>query len=251
MPRKPRIFSESGYLHLVPKGNAGQDLFEDSEDRHRFLLQLRRCVDETPVSLNAYSLMSNHVHLLVHEEEDRASVRFMQKLCSGYARYYNRRYERTGHLFQSRYHSEPIEDESYLFAAFRYILNNPVSAGLCRAAADYEWSSYSLYGNPHAFVDSRLFYERIGSREELDAFLRVPDEHVFLEYDSTRKTDDWAREVIRTLLHVSSGKVLQTWSASERDDAIRALVRAGINCLQLQRLTGIGYRIIANAARLV
>lgn len=87
----------------------------------------------------AYCLMDNHVHLLLNTNHDDLAV-IMKSIAVRYASFYNWKYSRTGHVFQDRFKSEPIEDERYLLAVVRYIHNNPIKAGMIEKPADYEWS---------------------------------------------------------------------------------------------------------------
>lgn len=245
MSRQPRKLSSTGCYHVILKGNAGQVLFEDDENFRFFLFRLQQYSRETVLTILAYCLMINHVHLLIFDPHQCMAL-LVKKLCVSYANYYNKTYERTGHLFHSRYFSEPVEDERYLFTVFRYILNNPVNAEICRAQ-DYPWSSYSQYGSEGSFVDSSLFSSVIGSREDLDLFLSKGKDDVCMEYDRPFITDKQALEILRTHLQVSSGTVLQTWDPERRDRTFRDLCHAGIGIRQLERLTGIGRGVIRRA----
>lgn len=90
----------------------------------------------------SYCLMDNHVHLLIETPKPNLG-RGMQRLHGDYARAFNDRYGRTGHLFQGRFHSETIDGDEQLWATVRYIVNNPVKAGLCSDPAAWQWSSHS------------------------------------------------------------------------------------------------------------
>ena len=127
MPRQPRQFGNSGYMHLIVRGIGKQILFENQDDYSFFLAILRRFSTETSVSILAYCLMENHVHLLVHDEQHHSPL-LMKKIGVSYSRYFNRKYKRSGHLLQDRYRSEPIETDGSLIRVFRYILNNPEGA---------------------------------------------------------------------------------------------------------------------------
>ncbi len=104
-------------------------------DYKYFLKLLRRFSEECNVTLVAYCLMENHVHLLVNDLHSNNISKFMQKIGVTYSGYYNRKYDRSGHLFQDRFRSETVEDERYLLTVFRYILNNPKKAGICPASS--------------------------------------------------------------------------------------------------------------------
>jgi putative transposase len=94
--------------------------------------------------------MNNHIHILIREKRDKIS-RIMSRIRTSYAWWYNRKYDRSGHLFQGRYGSECVEDDAYLLTVVRYIHNNPVKANMVRAAEDYRWSSI------HAYYDCREY----------------------------------------------------------------------------------------------
>ena len=139
MPRQPRTAGE--YLHIIVRGLGKQILFEDTRDRERYLSYLKKYAAEAEIAILAYCLMENHVHLPVRDMQGAVSV-FMKKMGVSYAQYYNRKYDRTGHLFQDRYQSEVVTDDAYLLSAYRYILNNPRKAGICRAE-DYPCGSWN------------------------------------------------------------------------------------------------------------
>ena len=169
MARKPRGGSFTGYYHIIVRGVGKQILFEDERDFSFYLTILEKYSTETKVSVCAYCLMENHVHLLVCGEKDALAL-LMKKMGVCYAAHYNRKYERTGHLFQDRYMSEPVESKIYLLTVFRYILNNPVVAGIC-PASEYLWSSYRRYGDKDSFVDTALLKGWIGGWEKYAEFI--------------------------------------------------------------------------------
>ena len=232
-------------MHLIVRGIGRQALFEDREDRIRYLALLQRYSRETEVAICAYCLMENHVHLLAYDPKGHTPL-LMKKLGVCYARHFNRKYERVGHLFQDRYQSEAIEDDGYFLAVYRYILNNPEKAGICRAE-DYEWSSYRQYDDPEAFVDTSLLHGMIGDADDYAAFMREKDDVACMEFEPPRHDDEWAAAIIRERLKVTSGTVLQTFDRDERNAALRRLKAEGISVRQLERLTGINRGVIQRA----
>ena len=242
MPRQARRMSESGYMHLIVRGIGKQTLFEEASDYRYFLSRLERYSLETSVRICAYCLMENHVHLLARDDNKNTPL-FMKKLGISYSGYYNKKYDRQGHLFQDRYLSEPIENEAYLLTAFRYILNNPVEAGIC-PAAEYEWSSYRLYGNADTFVDTTLLFELIGDGERYKAFIAAENDDHCLEYHGLRRDDQWARDVIQKCLGEANGIALQGYERAKRDDALKRLKEQGLSIRQIERLTGINRGVI-------
>ena len=242
MARQARTLSSTGYYHVIVRGIGKQLLFEDSSDYGYYLLLLERFSKDSSITICAYCLMENHVHLLLLDRDNALSV-FMKKMGVGYSAFFNRKYERTGHLFQDRYQSEPINNESYLLNVFRYILRNPQAAGIC-PFDQYAWSSYKLYGRSGQIVDTSLFSSMLGSAEEYDEFLMAATDEEYMEPHYSKLTDEKAKELIKKKLGIESGIVLQSFERKERDAAVAKMDRAGLSERQIERLTGISRRII-------
>lgn len=143
MPRTSRRNSETHIYHVMLRGNEKKKIFEDTEDKARFIDIICRKKEETDFCLYAYCIMDNHVHLVIKELEAPIS-HIMKSIGTSYASYYNKKYNRVGHVFQDRYKSEPVENDRYLLAVIRYVHKNPVKAGICKVQ-DYKWSSYRFY----------------------------------------------------------------------------------------------------------
>lgn len=142
--------SGSRVYHIMLRGIAKMPIFLDDDDRKRFFETMDRMKKDGEYELYAYCLMGNHAHLLIKEGDDTIQ-RCMKRIGVSYAYYYNRKYDRVGHVFQDRFRSENIEDDNYLMAVTRYIHNNPVKAGMVKRAEDYPWSSYQEYINPEVY----------------------------------------------------------------------------------------------------
>ena len=121
MARKPRKKSESQIYHIILRGNNRQDIFYNDTDRLFMLSRIEKYSEQTNIEIYAYCLMDNHIHLLVGKANPNLS-KFVQKLATSYAMYFNRKYDRCGHLFQGRFKSEPVETDEYFQTVFRYIL---------------------------------------------------------------------------------------------------------------------------------
>lgn len=141
MPRTAREKSSTGIYHVILRGNNRQKIFHTDEDYVAFLKRLREYRNQCGFRLYAYCLMDNHIHLLL-EELDEPLELIMRRLCGSFVYWYNRRYDRVGHLFQDRFRSETVEDDQYLATVLRYIHRNPVKAGLCSDPVGFSWSSY-------------------------------------------------------------------------------------------------------------
>ena len=242
MSRTNRQVSFMGYYHVIVRGVGKQILFENDRDCGYFLAQLEKYSSETGVSVCAYCLMENHVHLLVHDSHEALSL-FMKKLGVSYATYYNLKYDRTGHLFQDRFQSEPVETEPYLLTVFRYILNNPVKAGIC-PASEYRWSSYHSYADSMSFVNTDIFLQLIGNWDRYTAFIDQENDDECMECFPQKKDDEWAKAALHRTLGLQSGSEIRTYPKIERDAALRKLKQAGLTIRQIERLTGISHNII-------
>lgn len=144
MCRRSREKVDKGIYHICVRGNNRQDIFQDDNDRQIYLMRLRHYLERYKMHLYAYCLMTNHVHLLIYDNGEDIS-KFMQGLSLSYVIYFNRRYQRCGHLFQERFKSVIIKSEEQLVKTSRYIHLNPVKAGIVDEAAQYKWSSYNIY----------------------------------------------------------------------------------------------------------
>jgi len=128
--------------HVTARGNRREPIFADDFDRQRFLGLTALVVRKYHWTCHAYCLMTTHYHLMITTREPNIG-RGMQALNGRYAQSFNRRHKLAGHVFQDRYHSVVVEQESHLLELVRYIALNPVRAGLCSAPEDWRWSSYA------------------------------------------------------------------------------------------------------------
>jgi putative transposase len=152
MPRLPRKYDDIGIYHIMVRGNAKQDIFIDSQDKRKFIKTIIQKRIEGLFAIYAFCIMSNHAHLIVKEEKESIS-KFMKRITISYAFYFNAKYDRVGHVFQDRFKSEAIKDDSYLLSAIRYVHNNPEKAGIMNKE-NYPWSSYKWYVSPD--IDNKL-----------------------------------------------------------------------------------------------
>jgi putative transposase len=144
MARKPRVHCSGALYHVILRGNAGQVIFDDDEDRARFYLLAQEGIERFGHRIHAFCLMSNHVHLAIQVGEVFLS-RILQNLSFRYTRWVNGRRKCSGHLFQGRYKAVLVDADSYLNALTRYIHLNPVRAGMVKEAKDYRWSGHRAY----------------------------------------------------------------------------------------------------------
>lgn len=141
MARPYRIEFPGALYHITSRGDRQEPVFEDDEDRLRYLSILAEVVTHFNWICHAYCLMTNHYHLLIETPEGNLS-KGMRQLNGMYTQATNRRHQRTGHLFQGRFKSILVDKNSYLLELTRYVVLNPVRAGIIKYPEQYAWSSY-------------------------------------------------------------------------------------------------------------
>jgi REP element-mobilizing transposase RayT len=141
MARPLRIEYDGALYHVTSRGNARKAIFKDDEDRELFLDTLTKVNERYNWLCHAYCLMNNHYHLLIETPDGNLS-KGMRHLNGIYTQRYNKRYKRTGHIFQGRYKAIIIQKESHLLAVCRYVVLNPVRARAVKHPEEWKWSSY-------------------------------------------------------------------------------------------------------------
>ncbi len=246
-----RKISQSGYYHVTARGTGRQLIFEDDNDRLLLLDKLRDAFAKGDIKVICWCLMENHFHLLVFDEKQGLSVAF-QPVLSSYARLYNRKTGHSGHLFDARFWSEPIENEAQLLETVRYIHNNPQNAGIS-AACDYAWSSYGQYARgEEGLADTNLVLSMLGGAEGVVAL----STHAPLAGEAEIQAEDargldslrYDARVAESLMshgisHAADAKALPK---PKRNDLLRDLRGRGLSIRQVERLTGIGRGVIQN-----
>ncbi len=247
MVRQARQRCESGIYHVILRGINRGDIFFDEDDYQRFLETLVNKKKNQEYELYGYCLMSNHVHLLIKEKENSIS-RIMSRIATSYAKWYNQKYNRSGHVFQGRYGSECVKDDKYLLTVIRYIHNNPVKAELEREAEAYRWSSIHAYtGNKPAkgLIETEfilgIFHEnRVEAIVAFQEFMKQNNEDACLDdVIKQNKTDEEVKDEIEELMGEPIGK-LQSMDKDKRNAVLRSIkVSEGVTLRQIVRVTGL------------
>ncbi len=146
MPRKARIVIENTPHHISHRGNRKQDIFFDNEDRLLYLDLLKHYCKKNETYLICYCLMHNHVHLVLIPQDKDSLWKVLKPVNMIYTRKMNNKMNWCGHLWQDRFYSDPMTVDSF-FTQIKYILDNPVKAGICSKATDYKWSCAKYYYN--------------------------------------------------------------------------------------------------------
>ncbi len=143
MARQSRFVLPGHPQHIIQRGNNRNVIFIAKEDYQFYLEKLRDGCEKYSCHIHAYVLMTNHVHLLLTPHTENGIGKLMQYIGRFYVQYFNRKYQRTGTLWEGRYKATLIDSEQYLLTCYRYIELNPVRAGMVSQPGDYSWSSFA------------------------------------------------------------------------------------------------------------
>lgn len=240
MSRRARGVSGSGIYHVMLRGVNRDVIFLEDEDRERFLFALKAARDASEYKILAYCLMDNHVHLVLRSgiEPIGCTVR---RFGVRYAGWFNRKYDRVGHLFQDRFKSVPVDDDAHLITLLRYVWNNPVEAGLVEHPEEYHWSSRRFFGGSSNLIDS----------EELEVLVRddplagragvalTPWDDPGKRGPRARYTDQQAANFLQEACGADRPESFLLLDGDTRRRAIGAMRVRSVPFAQLARLTGL------------
>ena len=247
MPRAPRAIAESGFYHVILRGNGKQIIFEDDADRRAFLDLLAKRAADAGIRILAWCLMENHVHLVLEDPTQMLSE-MMLRLSGDYAQRFNRESGRVGHVFENRFKSCPIENETYLLQAIRYVHDNPANAGVC-PAAEYPWSSYREYVGPAEIADTRLVLDMLGGPEGFIAYSQPGQRRTYRFDRRSRVPEGEASEVARLVLGELPAHEVKTLPKVARNEALQEMRNMGLSVRQIERLTGVGHGTISRVTQ--
>lgn len=253
MSRSARKRSATGVYHVMLRGINRQEIFKDDEDYRRFLRTLTDCKHISGFDLYAYCLMPNHIHLLIREKGEPLEL-IVKRIGSRFVWWYNLKYERVGHLFQDRYKSEPVEDDSYFLTVLRYIMQNPMKAGMEETLGSWPWSSYAHYDGGEDFITDTAFADGFFSdRAALLAYLRERNEDRALEERprQPRVSDEKAAVIAAGITRCKSPEAFrQLDKAAQRSHAVQ-LRQANLSIAQIARFTGMPATTVARITKMV
>ena len=256
MARGPRQLCRSGIYHLMVRGVNRTVIFADDRDRLQYLNILNRIKEDESVSVLAFCLMPNHVHLL-GKDHNRQISKFMHRLNGSYSHYFNTRHQRVGHLFQNRYKSEAVEDDAYLATVLRYIHLNPVKAGLSDQPEAYFWSSCKAYyegadllpGLTNTSFILQLYSDDLQTARAIIQYATSIDNPDYCwDIDEEKMTDNQAMKAILLLMQEQCVDRLSNLPRTERNAALRQIKEIkGLSIRQISRLTGVAFNIVKRA----
>lgn len=249
MSRKARKKSESGIYHIILRGINRQIIFEDDEDRIKFLDTIKSYKEKSGYKIYGYCLMDNHVHLLMKEEKEDLGM-VMRRIGASFVYWYNWKYERSGHLFQDRYKSEAVETDSYYKTVMRYIHQNPIKTGIIEEMSDYQWSSYREFMGKSGITDvNEALYLIDENKEkalkEFEKYHREINKDNCLEIEEIKRLkDSEAIELIKKLCGVKSTTEIMKFEKGQRDSCLKRLKEEKLSTRQIERLTGVSRQIV-------
>lgn len=142
MPRKPRFFLPDVPVHIVHRGHSRDPVFFEDQDYATYAHWVRESALRYGLSVHAFVLMTNHVHLLVTPSSESSVSPFMQYVGRRYVPYVNHKYGKSGSIWEGRFKASLVQAEDYLLTTMRYIELNPVRAGMVELPGHYRWSSF-------------------------------------------------------------------------------------------------------------
>lgn len=170
----------------------------------------------------------------------------MKRITTRFVYWYNIKYRRSGHLFQDRFKSEPVENDEYFLTVIRYIHQNPIKAGICKNPQDYTFSSYNEFFKKQTFVDCDFVFGMIGK----DDFIKFNNEKSFgqcLDIEEKmiiKVTDEQARKIIEKYSKCKNASEFQALDIKARDRCLKELRENGLSIRQISRLTGVSFNIV-------
>lgn len=198
MPYISRSQSNSKIQHVIVQGINKEYIFEEEKYIKKYKELIYNKLYDSNITILAYCIMSNHAHLLIHRERTEELSKFMQKLNTAYAMYYNKSKNRVGFVFRSRYYSQEILNKGQLYTCLRYIHNNPVKANICTEMKDYPYSSYNDFFDKNSkFITDKslkILFERVVSFEHI--FHSIHQKQSIYNMEEKEDIKDFIKKVV-------------------------------------------------------
>lgn len=275
MARPLRIEFPNAAYHITSRGNARQRIFLDARDYSTFLEILCSVVKKLNWILHVYCLMSNHYHLLLETPEGNLS-RGMRQLNGIYTQQFNRRHNRIGHVLQGRYKAILVDKDNYLLELCRYVVLNPVRAGVVRSPKEWQWSSYGSttgyrkgipclttewillqFGNERKEASRRYReFVREGLKEEsplkeVKGQLFLGEDSFIERFQQLMKDKETLKEIPRLQRYVARPLLEEILKKRKLEDVsiYRAHVKYGYTLKEIGEYLGVHYTTVSRATR--
>lgn len=255
MPRNLRTISETQVYHVMVRGVNKQDIFVDNDDRLMLISLLKKTKKKYNFNIYSYVLMDNHIHLEFKDDENCIS-KIIHNLTTSYAIYFNKKYDRVGHLFQDRFKSKPVENDEYLINLVRYIHQNPEKARI-ELTQKYRWSSYFDYINQKSDLVDINFILNILNKNRNEALKKFKQIHKslieltsseeILEFEiKTQLDDNELQKVIENLLGKEKMINIKKYKRKELKIELLKLTKIkGATATRIANILGIERKIVS------
>ncbi|AKL96108.1 transposase [Clostridium aceticum] len=242
MARTAREKSQTGIYHIMLRGIDKRNIFINDLDYEKFIEYTKKAKEKSDFTIYGYCLMTNHVHMLLKTESEEIGD-VVRRITVGYAQYHNIKNGRTGHLFQNRFKSEPVNTDDYFLIVLRYIQQNPIKAGMVERIEDYKWSSYNSYIKKDTLINSTFALDYFKDIQGFIEYMTEEREDKCLEYNPKKRyTDEELEETISLLVDIS---ILHNLDIEARDNMIKGIKETtGASNRQLSRILKIGRGIL-------
>lgn len=240
MPRVQRKKSYTNVYHIIIRGINRQNIFLDKQDYRKMLKEITNTKEKYKYEIYALVLMPNHVHFVINDKNNNIST-VMQSLSIRYSNYFNKKYERVGHVFENRFKSHVVEDESYLKNVVRYIHKNPENAGI---TSEYPWNSYYEYIFKPKIIDTEFVMQLFSNNiEDFKYFHQNYNKNRELGncYEMVKTIDDEdAIKQMKEILKENNLVKVQNYENKKKEEAIKKIIKIeGIRKVQIARILGI------------
>ena len=241
MPRRPRV-DMAGFYHVVNRGVDRRVIYKDDEDHKTFLQILCDASTLYEVKVHAYVMMGNHYHLLIETSKENLS-QYMKHVNASYAIYFNKKYKRTGHLWQGRFRSWFVTQESYLYALIAYIEYNPIKAKMVKKLGEYKYSSYIAFSEKEqaiACLQSSLLFEKYPNvSERIEVIEYAHDERILEEIKKASNLVITSVKENKPNIKALEQALKKVKSLDERNKLIIKANKAGLSQHLLSKIVGI------------
>lgn len=249
MPRINRQISDTRVYHVILRGIDKQDIFLEEMDYKVLLKILKELQKKYQYEIYAYCFMNNHIHLVIYDIDNQLS-KIMQSIGIRYSNYFNKRYERAGHLFQNRFLSKNVEDREYLKGLCRYIHKNPQKAQI-RKMEEYKWSSYHEYINKAELINPKMLLDVfLYNKEEFIKFHNIDNDlKENIKYEINEILDDIeVQKYICKILKLQNIREIISFQKEKRNEIlVKCKSIVGVSNRQLARVIGINRKIVDRA----
>ena len=216
MPRQARKYLDTSFFHVIVQGINKEYIFKKERYMNEYLKLLKKHIKEFEIKIIAFCIMNNHTHILIKTDSIEQLSKFMQKVNSSYAKYYNyMEDERVGYVFRDRYKSEPILNRNQLIRCIKYIHRNPVKAGKTVTESDYKFSSYKYFCR-------NISNHKIFSREEMQF---ICNESIVCEDDFIDVESDFKKNIDESIEKFIKKERIKIFEIFENRDILKKLIR--------------------------